>query len=50
MVMSENKAVVGKFELPTYLHALGWLATFTMFLASSAFFFQIPLRPVLIIG
>ena len=37
MVMSANKAIVGKFVLPTYLRVIGWSATIVMFLASLAF-------------
>lgn len=37
MVMSMKKAVVGKFVLPTYLRALGWVGTGVMLLASVAF-------------
>jgi Mn2+/Fe2+ NRAMP family transporter len=36
MVMSANKAIVGKFLLPTDLRVLGWSATIVMFLASVA--------------
>ena len=37
MLMSMKKAVVGKFVLPMYLRALGWVATGVMLLASLAF-------------
>ena len=37
MFMSANRAVVGKFRLPTHLQVVGWIATVVMFLASLAF-------------
>jgi len=37
MLMSMNKAVVGKFVLPRYLRALGWAGAGVMLLASVAF-------------
>jgi NRAMP (natural resistance-associated macrophage protein)-like metal ion transporter len=37
MIMSENRAVVGRFSLPPYLRAAGWLATAVMTLASAFF-------------
>jgi NRAMP (natural resistance-associated macrophage protein)-like metal ion transporter len=37
MMMSGNKAIVGKFSLPPYLRVAGWAATAVMFVASLAF-------------
>ena len=37
MLMSANRAVVGKFVLPPYLRIIGWIATAIMFLASLGF-------------
>ena len=37
MLMSANRAVVGKFELPPYLRIIGWIATAIMFFASVGF-------------
>jgi Mn2+/Fe2+ NRAMP family transporter len=37
MLMSANRAVVGKFVLPTYLRVIGWIATVIMLLASVGF-------------
>jgi NRAMP (natural resistance-associated macrophage protein)-like metal ion transporter len=37
MLMSANRAVIGKFVLPTYLRIVGWIATAIMFLASAGF-------------
>jgi NRAMP (natural resistance-associated macrophage protein)-like metal ion transporter len=37
MLMSRNKTIVGKFTLPGYLSAVGWIATIVMFLASVFF-------------
>jgi NRAMP (natural resistance-associated macrophage protein)-like metal ion transporter len=37
MLMSVNRAIVGKFVLPTYLRVIGWIATAIMFLASAGF-------------
>ncbi len=37
MVMSANKAIVGKFPLPLYVHIIGWGATAVMLAASLAF-------------
>jgi NRAMP (natural resistance-associated macrophage protein)-like metal ion transporter len=37
MLMSANRAVVGKFVLPTHLRIIGWIATAIMLLASLGF-------------
>jgi Mn2+/Fe2+ NRAMP family transporter len=37
MLMSHNKAIVGKFTLPRHLNVVGWIATLVMFLASVFF-------------
>jgi Mn2+/Fe2+ NRAMP family transporter len=37
MLMSANRAVVGKFTLPVYLRVIGWAATVVMLVASLGF-------------
>lgn len=37
LMMSANKAIVGKFSLPPYLRVAGWAATAVMLVASLAF-------------
>jgi Mn2+/Fe2+ NRAMP family transporter len=37
MLMSSSKAVIGNFELPTYLRIVGWAATAVMSVASAGF-------------
>jgi Mn2+/Fe2+ NRAMP family transporter len=37
MLMSSNRAVVGKFSLPAHLRAIGWIATVVMLVASLVF-------------
>ena len=37
MLISEKRAIVGKFVLPPYLRVVGWIATGVMLIASLGF-------------
>ena len=40
MVMTQRHEIMGRFTIPVYLRAMGWLGTAAMFAASIAFLWQ----------